>query len=173
MELINILIDFVLHMDKHLLVMVNDYHQWIYLILFAVVFLECGCVLTPFLPGDSLLFATGALIALPGIGLELSYCITFLIIAAILGFYINYEVGKYTGQKILEKNFKYFNKTHLEKAHEFYEKYGTSAIIIARFLPFIRTFVPFIAGMALMNKKKYILYNIFWSPYFREYFFKL
>ena len=160
MELINQFIDFVLHMDKYLLVIVSDYHQWFYLILFAIIFLECGCVLTPFLPGDSLLFATGAIIALPGIGLELYYCIAFLVTAAILGFYINYEVGKYIGHKILERNFKYFNSKHLEKTHEFYEKYGASAIIIARFLPFIRTFAPFVAGLALMNKKKFVLYTI-------------
>lgn len=160
MEIINWFIDFVLHMDKHLLGIVNDYHQWVYLMLFVIILLESGCVLTPILPGDSLLFTTGALMALPDMELKLQYCLLLLIVAAIFGFYANYEIGKIIGQKILKKNFKYFNQNHLSKTHEFYEKYGASAIMISRFLPFIRTYVPFVAGVALMDKKQFMIFNI-------------
>lgn len=160
MEIINWLFDFVFHMDTHLTQMVSDYHYWVYLLLFMIVLFESGCVLTPFLPGDSLLFATGAVMALPDVTLSVWVCMAILIFAAIVGFYINFEIGGYIGHRILEKNYKYFNRTHLEKTHEFYEKYGAFAILISRFLPFIRTYVPFVAGIALMDRKKFMFYNV-------------
>jgi membrane-associated protein len=159
MDLIKELIDMVLHLDKHLVALANDCGIWTYLILFMIIFCETGLVVTPFLPGDSLLFAIGALSASGGLNIW-TICIV-LIIAAIIGDTVNYHLGKYLGPKVFHKdNVRFLNKKHLIKTHEFYERHGGKTIIIARFLPIIRTFAPFVAGMGSMSYARFIVYNI-------------
>lgn len=158
MEIANSFFDFFLHIDKHLFSLVTEYRNWTYLILFLIIFCETGLVVTPFLPGDSLLFAAGAIAAL-GI-LNIWILITLLCIAAILGDSVNYSIGKFLGQKAFEGNYRLIKKEYLHRTHEFYEKHGGKTIIIARFVPIIRTFAPFIAGMGSMNYLKFILFNI-------------
>lgn len=153
-------VDLVLHMDKHLPQIINDFGIWTYLILFLVIFCETGLVVTPFLPGDSLIFLLGAL-AKAG-DLNFPAIIAVLMLAAILGDSCNYEIGKFFGAKLFKnENSKIFKKEYLDKTHEFYEKYGGKTIIIARFVPIIRTFAPFVAGMGSMNYSKFISYNVF------------
>ncbi len=153
-------IDLVLHMDEHLPQIINDFGIWTYLILFLVIFCETGLVITPFLPGDSLIFLLGAL-AKAG-DLNFPVIIAVLMVAAILGDSCNYEIGKFFGAKLFKnENSKIFKKEYLDRTHEFYEKYGGKTIIIARFVPIIRTFAPFVAGMGSMSYKKFISYNIF------------
>lgn len=159
MDLIKHFIDVILHLDKYLVTLANDFGIWTYLILFAIIFCETGLVVTPFLPGDSLLFAIGALSA--GNGLNVVAISIVLIIAAILGDTINYHIGKYIGPKVFHKeNVRFLNKKHLIKTHEFYERHGGKTIIIARFVPIIRTFAPFVAGMGSMSYARFIVYNI-------------
>lgn len=159
MELIKYLIDFVLHLDVHLKEIISDYGVWTYLILFIIVFCETGLVVTPFLPGDSLLFAAGAFAALGSLNVALLFII--LCIAAIVGDTVNYWIGRYIGPKVFHKeNVRFLNKKHLERTHEFYEKYGGKTIIIARFIPIIRTFAPFVAGVGSMSYWRFIAYNI-------------
>jgi membrane-associated protein len=159
MDLIKQLIDMVLHLDKHLVMLANDCGIWTYFILFMIIFCETGLVITPFLPGDSLLFAIGALSA--GGGLNIAAICTVLIVAAIIGDTVNYHIGKYLGPKIFNRdNVRFLNKKHLIKTHEFYERHGGKTIIIARFLPIIRTFAPFVAGMGSMSYPRFIVYNI-------------
>lgn len=160
MEIIQHSIEILLHIDKFLLEIINEYHNWIYLILFCIVFSESAFFFAPFLPGDSMLFALGAIAALPDSELNLMYCMVLLSVGAILGYFVNYFVGKYIGEHILSKNFKYFNRTHLEKTHGFFEKYGAVTIFIARFIPFVRTFAPFVAGLAGMTYHKFLFFNI-------------
>lgn len=159
MDLIKYLIDFILHLDKHLVELVTQYGGWTYAILFLIIFCETGLVVTPILPGDSLLFAVGALAAKGGLNVFTVFVL--LSIAAILGDTVNYWVGKVIGPKVFSsESSRWLNKEHLVRTHEFYEKYGGKTIIIARFMPIIRTFAPFVAGIGQMSYGKFILYNI-------------
>ncbi len=159
MEIISYLIDFILHIDKHLQAFVTQYGTWVYVLLFVIVFTETGVVVMPFLPGDSLLFITGALC---GAGLmSLPLAIGVLLAAAILGDQCNYTIGRYLGPKVFQwEDSRFFNKNAFDKAHQFYEKHGGVTIILARFMPFIRTFVPFVAGVAEMTRSKFTMYNV-------------
>ena len=151
--------DLIVHLDKHLALLVQNYGPWVYVILFAIVFCETGLVVAPFLPGDSLLFIAGALAAIGGMNVNL--LVVVLIIAAVLGDAVNFQIGAWLGPKVFKDNeAKYLKRDHLEKAHAFYEKWGGAAIILARFTPFLRTYVPFVAGMARMTYAKFAAYNI-------------
>lgn len=162
MELIEFAIDFILHIDKHLAQLVADYGIWVYVILFLIIFCETGFVVTPFLPGDSLLFVAGTLVALPSNELNIVYLVTLLCVAAILGDSVNFEIGKYFGAKLFSNpNSKIFKQDYLRKTEAFYEKHGGKTIILARFVPIVRTFAPFVAGMGNMNYRRFISYNIF------------
>ncbi|MDX1903722.1 MAG: DedA family protein [Thermonemataceae bacterium] len=159
MEYLKKLIDFVLHIDKYLQLILQDYGVWIYGILFAIIFVETGLVVMPFLPGDSLLFATGALIKVTN---ELNIWLmgSLLFVAAVLGDTANYFIGKKLGKAVFEKESKWIKKEYLLKTQQFYEKHGGKAIIFARFVPIVRTFAPFVAGIGTMNYAKFILYNL-------------
>ena len=153
------LIDFILHIGDHLQQLVNDYGSWIYAILFAIVFCETGLVVLPFLPGDSMLFAAGTIAAVGEMNIFM--LIGLLIVAAVLGDFVNFEIGKHFGQKLFANpNSKIFKQSYLEKTHNYYEKYGGRTIIIARFIPIVRTFAPFVAGMGRMHYGEFIRYNI-------------
>lgn len=159
MDIVHSLIDFILHIDVHLDYAIANYHSWTYLLLFLIIFIETGLVIMPFLPGDSLLFAIGAFSARGSF--EFWTISLSLLGAAILGDTVNYAIGKYFGNKLFDKeDSKFFNKKHLDKAHEFYEKYGAKTIILARFVPIVRTFAPFVAGIGNMTYKKFMSYNI-------------
>ena len=165
MDIILALIDFILHIDVHLAELIRDYGAWIYGILFAIIFVETGLVVMPFLPGDSLLFVAGAFAAKGD--MDVSLVIVLLSIAAILGDALNYAVGRYFGDKVFAwENSRWFNKRLFDKTHAFYERHGGKTIVIARFLPFLRTFAPFVAGAAKMNYTRFAMYNvaggIFW-----------
>lgn len=160
MEILSTLIDFILHIDKHLIEITQEYQAWTYLILFLIIFAETGLVVTPFLPGDSVLFAMGALIAKPETNLNLGIMILLLIAAAILGDFVNYEIGKHFGNRVFKPSSKIFKPAYLEKTQSFYEKYGLKTIIYARFVPIVRTFAPFVAGIVRMPYRKFGLYNI-------------
>ena len=160
MELITNLIDFILHIDKHLVEITQNYQTWTYLILFLIIFAETGLVVTPFLPGDSILFAIGALIVKPETNLSLMAMLFLLIFAAILGDFVNYEIGKHFGRRVFKSDSKIFKPSYLEKTQKFYEKYGLKTIIYARFVPIVRTFAPFVAGVANMSYRKFGQYNI-------------
>ena len=159
MEIFSILIDFILHVDVHLANFVQAYGFWVYALLFAIIFAETGLVVMPFLPGDSLLFVVGALC---GAGLmSLPIAMTLLIAAAILGNQTNYAVGSYFGPRVFQwENSRWFNKRAFEQAHGFYEKYGGITLVAGRFMPFVRTFAPFVAGVAQMNRAKFIVYDV-------------
>jgi len=169
-ELFHFFIDFILHIDKHLADIVNQYQTWTYLILFVIVFCETGLVVTPFLPGDSLLFAAGAVAALPGNPLSVYTIVMLLMAAAFIGDNTNYFIGKYLGHFVYEKNFKLIKREYLDKTHGFYEKHGGKTLIIARFMPIIRTFAPFVAGVGEMTYKRFLLFciigNILWVNLF-------
>lgn len=159
MELILYLIDIVLHIDEHLALFVAEFGLLTYAILFLIVFLETGVVVTPFLPGDSLLFAAGAIAAISN--LQVVVLIPLLITAAFLGDTLNYNIGHYLGPKIFNKEHSFFfNKSHLEKTQNFYERHGGKTIVIARFVPIIRTFAPFVAGIGSMRYFYFFMYNI-------------
>lgn len=152
-------IDLFLHLDKYLEMAVQQYGVWIYIILIVIIFCETGLVVTPILPGDSLLFAAGALAAM---GLLDIYILFFtLLIAAILGDALNYQIGHYVGLKVFKEDAKIFKLKYLEKTHNFYEKYGSKTIVIARFVPIVRTFAPFVAGASKMTYKTFATYNVF------------
>lgn len=153
------LIDFILKIDQYLAVFLQDYGLWLYAILFLIIFIETGLVVMPFLPGDSLLFATGALAAFTG-QLDPVLLIILLFIAAVLGDTLNYHIGNYIGPKVFERESKWINKQHLLNTQKFFEKHGGKTIIFARFLPFARTFAPFVAGASSMSYKYFITYNI-------------
>ncbi len=157
-EWIKHLIDIFLHIDKYLGEIIRDYGTWTYIILFIVIFCETGLVVTPFLPGDSLLFAAGSFAALGALDPHLMFLL--LAIAAILGDTVNYTIGHYIGPKVFSKNYRFLKKEHLDKTHQFYEKHGGKTIIIARFVPIVRTFAPFVAGVGSMTYSKFITYNI-------------
>ncbi len=162
MEYIQFLIDFILHIDEHLIEIVGEYRNWTYLILFLIIFVETGVVVMPFLPGDSLLFAAGMLAAQPN-ELNVWILIALLLVAAIAGDSMNYAIGKHFGLRITK--FKLFGKQmvkdeHIEKTHSFYEKYGSKTIVIARFVPIVRTLAPFVGGIGRMHYGTFITYNV-------------
>jgi membrane-associated protein len=159
-DLIYSLIDFILHIDLHLTEIVNEYKTMTYVILFLIIFAETGLVVTPFLPGDSLLFAAGAIIAKPENELNIFLMCGLLIIAAILGDLVNYHVGKVMGAQAFSGRFRFLKKEYLLKTQEFYEKHGGKTIIYARFIPIIRTFAPFIAGIGTMSYLRFAAYNV-------------
>ena len=159
MEIATFLIDFILNVDSHLANFVTHYGAWVYALLFLIVFVETGVVVMPFLPGDSLLFVVGAL---AGAGLiDYPLACAILIAAAILGDQCNYSIGRYFGPKVFQwEDSRFFNRRAFNKAHDFYERYGGVTVILARFMPFIRTFVPFVAGVAEMNRGTFTFFNI-------------
>ncbi|WP_447766312.1 DedA family protein [Sphingobacterium faecium] len=162
MEVITHIIDFILHIDKHLLEIVNDYKTWTYLILFLIIFVETGVVVMPFLPGDSLLFASGMLAAQPN-ELNVWLMIAILLVAAVSGDSLNYAIGKRFGMQMTK--FKLFGKQvikdeQIQKTHTFYEKYGSKTIVIARFVPIVRTLAPFVGGIGRMHYGTFITYNV-------------
>jgi membrane-associated protein len=159
MELINKIIDFALHLDRYLSAIIQQYGLWTYVILFAVIFIETGFVVMPFLPGDSLLFAAGTFAALKAF--KVGWLILVLAAAAIIGDTVNYWIGHYVGPKVFSKEkARFFKKEHLDRTHAFYEKHGGKTIIIARFVPIIRSFAPFVAGIGRMSYGKFIAYNV-------------
>ena len=159
MEVFAFLIDFILHVDKHLAAFVASYGPWVYALLFIIVFVETGVVVMPFLPGDSLLFVVGAL---SGAGLmNFPLACAVLLAAAILGDQCNYSIGRYFGPKVFQwESSRWFNKKAFDQAHAFYERYGGITIVLARFMPFIRTFAPFVGGVAAMGRCKFTAYNV-------------
>ena len=160
-DLIKKLIDFILHIDQHLAEIIADYGIWTYAVLFAIIFAETGLVVTPFLPGDSLLFAAGAFCAKPETGLNVHLMALLLFIAAVIGDTLNYWIGSKIGPAVFKREDSMFlRKKHLERAHAFFERYGGRAIILARFVPIVRTFVPFVAGVGSMTYSRFIAYNI-------------
>ena len=160
MEIIKSLIDFIFHIDIHLSAIISQYHALTYLILFAIIFAETGFVVTPFLPGDSLLFAAGALIAGGGTGLSIYILTMILIAAAFTGNTVNYLLGGYFGHQVFKPGNKILKLEYYEKTHAFFEKHGALAVIFSRFMPIIRTIAPFVAGVSQMPFLKYSLYNI-------------
>jgi membrane-associated protein len=159
MEAASFLIDFILHVDVHLKAFVEAYGAWVYALLFLIIFTETGVVVMPFLPGDSLLFIVGALCGAGLMSLPLSMAL--LVIAAVLGDQVNYSIGRHFGPRVWRwESSRFFNKAAFEQAHAFYEKYGGVTIILARFMPFIRTFAPFVGGVAAMSRSKFTLYNV-------------
>lgn len=159
MELLATLFDIALHLDRHLQALVAAHGAWIYLILFVIVFCETGLVVTPFLPGDSLLFVAGAVAAAGGMNVHL--LVVLLFIAAVLGDAVNYAIGHYIGPRVFHSGeSRWLNPKHLQRAHDFYERHGGKTIIIARFVPIIRTYAPFVAGAASMTYARFAFYNI-------------
>ena len=158
MDLLRSFIDVFLHLDVHLSEIISDYGVWTHLILFLIVFAETGLVVTPFLPGDSLLFAAGTFAALGS--LDLWLLIVLLVTAAILGDTVNYWVGAWIGPRAFSGNMRFLRKDYLDRTHAFYEKHGGKTIILARFVPIIRTFAPFVAGVGAMSYPKFIMYNV-------------
>jgi membrane-associated protein len=159
MELINKIIDIALHLDRYLSAIIQQYGLWTYAILFAVIFIETGFVVMPFLPGDSLLFAAGTFAALGT--LKIGWLIALLAAAAIIGDTVNYWVGHFLGPKVFSKEkARFFKKEHLDRTHAFFEKYGGKTIIIARFVPIVRSFAPLVAGIGRMSYGKFIAYNV-------------
>ena len=158
MELIALLIDFVLHVDRHIGEFVQNHGTWVYALLFAIVFVETGVVLMPFLPGDSLLFITGAMC---GAGLmDLPLAMGVLLVAAILGDQCNYLIGRRVGVRVFSWNNRWFNRRAFDQAHAFYQRYGAITLVLARFMPFVRTFAPFVAGVADMERTRFTLFNV-------------
>lgn len=161
MEYIQFVIDFILHIDQHMIELVQDYHLWTYAILFLIIFCETGLVVTPFLPGDSLLFVAGAITAQPDMPLEIGYLVLIVFAAAVLGDSCNYMIGHFFGKKLFSNpNSRIFKQSSLDKTHEYFRKYGGKTIILARFIPIVRTFAPFVAGMGKMNYYYFMVYNI-------------
>lgn len=155
------LLDFILHIDLYLINIIQTYHTWAYVILFFIIFCETGLVMTPFLPGDSLLFIAGAITALPDMPLEINLLTLILLMAAVLGDSCNYMIGRSFGKILCNRNHSiFFKQKYLDKTHEFYRKYGGKTIIIARFVPIVRTFAPFAAGMGKMHYRSFMIYNI-------------
>lgn len=159
MEFLQFVLDFILHIDVHLRDFVLAYGNWVYALLFLIIFVETGVVVMPFLPGDSLLFVVGAMC---GVGLmSLPLAMVLLSVAAILGDQLNYSIGRHFGPRVFQwEKSRFFNKNAFDQAHAFYEKYGGVTIVVARFLPFLRTFAPFVGGVAEMTRSKFTLFNI-------------
>jgi membrane-associated protein len=159
MDLVYVLLDFLLHLDRHLAEMIQQYGAWTYLILFLIIFCETGLVVTPLLPGDSLLFAVGTFCALGA--LDLGWILILLALAAILGDAVNYAIGYRLGPRVFRsERSRLLNRRHLERTHEFYERYGPITIVLARFIPIIRTFAPFVAGIGRMTYARFAVYNV-------------
>jgi membrane-associated protein len=159
-EILKNFLDIILHIDVHLRQWVTEYQTWTYLILFVIIFMETGFVVTPFLPGDSLLFAAGTVAAMDGNPLSLAVIIPLLVGAAFGGDNTNYFIGKLLGKTVYEKNYRLIRREYLDKTHAFYEKHGGKTIIIARFMPIIRTFAPFVAGVGTMSYARFISFSI-------------
>lgn len=177
MELLHAFIDIVLHLDRHLSELVRDYSFWVYAIVFLIVFCETGLVVTPFLPGDSLLFALGALAAIDSTGTLNAFLLWGLLVtAAVLGNETNFHIGRYIGPRAFSGSIRLLKKEYLLKTQEFYDKHGGKTIILSRFIPIVRTFAPFVAGIGLMNRRKFLIDNFIgafawvtifiWSGYF-------
>ncbi len=153
-------LDLVLHLDVHLVKLVAEYGIWVYGILFAIIFSETGFVVTPFLPGDSLLFVAGA-VAAAGEGLNVHLIFVLLALAAFTGNAVNYAIGRWLGKHFFtDRGSRWLNPTHLERAHAFYERHGGKAVVISRFVPIVRTYIPFVAGMAQMHARQFLTYNV-------------
>jgi membrane-associated protein len=160
-ELLAQFIDIVLHLDRYLEILLAQYGTWLYVILFLVIFAETGLIVTPFLPGDSLLFVAGALAASSAGAFDINVLMSTLVVAAILGDAVNYRVGRWFGPKVFRwEDSRFFNRAAFDKAHAFYERHGGKTIVIARFLPFVRTYVPFVAGVAEMTPARFTLFNV-------------
>jgi membrane-associated protein len=161
MEFFPTIADFILHIDEHLQLLASDYGLWLYGILFVIVFMETGLVVMPLLPGDSLLFAAGSLASLPMSQLNPHWLFVIFSVAAILGDSVNYSIGHALGPKVFSfKKSRFFNPEHLRQTHNFFEKYGGKTIIIARFVPIVRTFAPFVAGIGAMSYSRFFMYNV-------------
>lgn len=158
MQIISELVDFILHLDVHLNAIIQNFGIWTYLILFLIIFLETGVVITPFLPGDSLLFAAGSFAALGSLNVWALFIL--LTLAAILGDTLNYWIGHYIGPRAFSGNVRFLKKEYMDRTHEFYEKHGGKTIILARFIPIIRTFAPFVAGIGAMDYPRFFLFNV-------------
>ena len=159
MEWLTAALDLFLHLDQHLVVWIAAYGAWIYVILFVIIFAETGLVVTPFLPGDSLLFIAGSLAAIGEMNVHLLALV--LVVAAVLGNTCNYEIGRYFGARFfVDEKSKLLNPRYLDRSHAFFERWGSAAVVLARFVPFLRTYVPFVAGMAKMTRPKYIAYTV-------------
>ncbi len=160
MEWLTAAVDVILHLNHYLALWIAAYGAWIYAILFIIVFAETGLVVAPFLPGDSLLFVVGSLAALGSMDVHL--LVVLLLCAAVLGNICNYEIGRYFGAKFfVDDKAKILNPKHLQRTHQFFERWGPAAVVLARFVPFLRTYVPFVAGMSVMTRAKYIAYTVF------------
>jgi len=160
MDFLHLLLDFILHIDKYLNEWVSTYQTWTYLILFIIIFCETGLVVTPFLPGDSLLFAAGTIAAMDGNPLNVTMLIVVILIAAFAGDNTNFFIGRFLGKKVYEKNYKLIKREYIDKTHAFYEKHGGKTLIIARFMPIIRTFAPFVAGVGEMKYFRFISFSV-------------
>ena len=159
MELLTQFIDIVLHLDTHLVAMVQEYGVWVYAILFAIIFAETGFVVTPFLPGDSLLFVAGAVAASGAMNVHL--LVALLVLAAVAGNTVNYAIGRWLGKRFFtDRGSRWLNPKHLDKAHAFYEHHGGKAVIISRFLPIVRTYIPFVAGLGAMDPGRFTAFNV-------------
>jgi membrane-associated protein len=158
MELAQQFVEYVLHLEEHLTALTDQYGTWVYGILFAIIFLETGVVVTPFLPGDSLLFAAGTLAAVGT--LNVMWLFVLLFIAAVLGDSVNYWIGSRVGPRAFEKDYRFLKRKHLARTQEFYAKHGGKTIFLARFVPIVRTFAPFVAGIGTMNYRRFVAYNI-------------
>ena len=155
------IIDFIMHIDQHMIEIVRDYHSWTYAILFIIIFCETGLVVTPFLPGDSLIFVAGAIAAQPNMPLNVHLLVLILFVAAVVGDSCNYGIGHFFGKRLFSNpNSKIFKQSYLDKTHEFYKRYGGKTIILARFVPIVRTFAPFVAGMGKMHYTYFMMYNV-------------
>ncbi|HVO68014.1 MAG TPA: DedA family protein [Syntrophales bacterium] len=162
MDLIFYFVDFFVHLDRHLAAIIQSFGGWTYFIFFLIIFCETGLVVTPFLPGDSLLFGLGTFAALGA--LQVEWLLTLLSIAAVAGNTVNYVIGKFVGPKVFhEENVRFLNKQYLDRTHDFYEKHGGKTIVIARFIPIIRTFAPFVAGIGKMTYSRFTCYNVLGS----------
>jgi membrane-associated protein len=160
LELIQGLIDFILHIDQHLVELAGRFGAWLYAVLFTIVFCETGLVVLPLLPGDSLLFAAGTLIAAPGSPLDLGFALALLIVAAILGDAVNYAIGAYVGPAVFTERSRLLNPRYVQRTEAFYAKYGKKTIFLARFVPIVRTFAPFLAGIGRMRYREFAVYNV-------------
>jgi membrane-associated protein len=165
-DLFHFFIDFILHIDRHLVEIVSDYQSWTYAILFLIIFCETGLVITPLLPGDSLLFAAGAVAAMQGNPINISVLIPLMLLAAFVGDNTNYSIGRFLGLKVYEKNYRLIKRKYLEETHAFYDKHGGKTLIIARFMPIVRTFAPFVAGVGTMKYRRFLMFciagNLLW-----------
>ena len=160
MDLLRQLLDVILHLQDHLYTLTRDNGPWVYAILFGIIFAETGLVVTPFLPGDSLIFAVGAVAANPQSGLNLWVAAAVMVVAAVLGDTVNYSIGRFAGQFLARRFPRIIRPEYLEKTHRFFETYGGKTVILARFVPIVRTFAPFVAGMGAMDYRRFMSFNV-------------